>query len=123
MSGAEQAWPRPTAPDGIPLVAEDDDLVTAETERRFAASQWRLMARRFVRNRAALIGGSIVLLFYLMALFAPFLAPYTLERRFDDLLFLEPRRIHFFHDGQFQPHVYGVESGIDPETLNFVHTT
>ena len=124
MSSIEQApltWPQPVAPDGIPVVHEDDDLTSAETEQRFAASQWRLMARRFVRNRAALVGGSVVLLFYLAALFAPFLAPYTLEQRSDDFLYLSPQPIRFFHDGEFQPHVYPLESSIDPETLNFVH--
>jgi peptide/nickel transport system permease protein len=131
MSSVDQvprAWPEPALdrdewtvlPGAVP-VAFDDDLVSAETERRFAASQWRLMTRRFVRNRAALAGGTVVLLLYLMALFAPFIAPYGLERRFNDFLYLPPQRIHFFHDGTFQPHVYGLTSGIDPETLNFVH--
>src|SRR5687767_13946244 len=90
--------PRPLAPaDGIPLVL-DDDLTSAETDRRFAASQWRLMARRFRRNRAALVGGAVVLLFYLIALFAQFLAPYTLEQRFDEYLYLSPQPIKMFHD-------------------------
>lgn len=121
---APHAWPQPAQPavaGGPPLVVEDDDLTTIATERRFAASQWRLMRRRFIRNKAALVGGTVVALFYLMALFAPFLAPYPLEKRFDDYLYLSPQRIRFFHDGEFGPHVYAYEASIDPETLNFVY--
>lgn len=116
-----QPWPEPAAPEAPPLVFEEDEPGEEQSARRFMASQWRLMFRRFVRNRAALIGGTVVLLFYLMALIAPFIAPYTLEQRFDDFLYLGPQRIHFFHDGDFGPYVYGLEASIDPETLNFVY--
>lgn len=39
-------------------------------EEVYGASQWRLMWRKFIRNRAAVGGGIITLLFYLGALFA-----------------------------------------------------
>ncbi len=116
-----KTWPDQATPHGPPIVVEEDDPAEALSERRFMASQWRLMGRRFVRNRAALVGGAIVLLFYLMALFAPFLAPYSLETRFGDYLYLGPQRVHFINDGAIGPYVYGLEASIDPETLNFVY--
>ena len=77
-----------------------------------ATSQWRLMWRKFRRNRTAVIGGVVVLLFYLTALFGDFVAPYSLEDSY-----LPPQRVRFIADGRFQPHVYALKSGRDPRTL------
>lgn len=85
-----------------------------EDESRYALSQSQLMWRKFVRNRAALVGGIVVLLFYLTAAFANFLAPYTLSTRFRERIYLPPQPIHFFDNGQFAPFVYGLESELDP---------
>jgi len=83
----------------------------------FATSQWRMMWRKFIRNRIAVIGGTVVLLFYLTALFANFVAPYTLEQRMTAYSFLPPQRIYFFAEGRFQPFVYSLKGSRDPKTL------
>lgn len=88
-----------------------------EDERRYALSQWRLMWRKFVRNRAALTGGIVIVLLYLTALFANFISPYTLSTRFRDRVYLPPQGIHFFDEGRFSPFVYGVKTSLDMETL------
>jgi peptide/nickel transport system permease protein len=88
-----------------------------EDEGRYSLSQWQLMWRKFVRNRAALTGGIIILLFYITALFAQFLAPYTLTTRFRDRIYMPPQAIHFFDNGEFAPFVYGVKTGLNLETL------
>lgn len=82
-------------------------------EARYAASQWSVMWRRFLRNRAAVAGGVIVLLFYLVALFAGFIAPYGLQARFTDKVYLPPQPIHLFDEGQFRPFVYEVTTEFD----------
>ncbi|NLW56281.1 MAG: ABC transporter permease [Firmicutes bacterium] len=82
-----------------------------------ATSQWRLMWRKFKRNRIAVVGGIVVLLFYLVALFGDFIAPYTLEQRMTRYSYLPPQRVYFFAGGRFQPHVYALETGRDPITL------
>jgi len=87
----------------------------------FATSQWRMMWKKFIRNRVAVIGGVVVLLFYLTALFANFLAPYTLQQRMTEYSFMSPQRIHFFLNGRFQPHVYALERSRDPQTLMRVY--
>ncbi len=95
-------------------------LVAAQRTRdegRYSLSQWQLMWRKFVRNRAALSGGIIILLFYFVALFGSFLAPYTLTTRFRDRIYMPPQAIHFFDNGQFAPFVYGVKTGLNLETL------
>ncbi len=89
-------------------------VVANEDESRYAMSQAQLMWRKFIRNRAALVGGVIVVLFYSGALFADFLVPYTLSTRFRERIYLPPQPIHFFDNGTFQPFVYGLESEMDP---------
>ncbi len=79
----------------------------------YAASQWRLMWRKFRRSRVAVIGGIVILLYYLGALLAPFLAPYTLDQRFVEYLHMPPQPIHFFDEGRLWPYVYGVHLEID----------
>ncbi len=86
-----------------------------------ATSQWRLMWRKYKRNRTALIGGIVVLLFYLTALFGDFIAPYTLEERMTQYSYLPPQKVHFFADGRFQPHVYALKGGRDPKTLQRIY--
>ncbi|HMM28069.1 MAG: ABC transporter permease [Chloroflexota bacterium] len=94
-----------------------------EAEAKFAASQWSVIWRRFRRNRAAIVGGVVVLLFYVVAIIGDFVAPYALETRFVEQAYLPPQRVHFIDDGKLKPFVYKVESGRDPRTLEKVHVT
>ena len=90
------------------------DLATEKSlEAIYAASQWRLMWRKFIRNKVAIVGGVIILLYYLSALFAGFLAPYTLSTRFRRYIYMPPQPVHFFNEGKFQPFVYDVKLTID----------
>ncbi len=79
----------------------------------------QLVWLRFRRNRMAVVGTVILLVLYLMALFAPFLAPYQPQTRFPDYLYLTPRRIHIRDaDGHWRrPFVYKVTREVDMETF------
>jgi peptide/nickel transport system permease protein len=101
-----------------PLAKESEGLT--EDEARFAASQWTMIWRRFRRNRAAMAGGFIVILYYLVALFANFIAPYSLSTRFTQQIYLPPQRIHIFDGNSFHPYVYVVETQFD-ENLRRIH--
>ena len=92
----------------------------AADEERYSLSQWQLMWRKFVRNRAALVGGIVIGLFYLTALFANFLSPYTLTTRFRDRVYVPPQGIHLFDEGRFAPFAYGVKTGLNIDTLERV---
>jgi peptide/nickel transport system permease protein len=100
-------------------IAEDTTRTEAEAmgltadEAHFAASQWSVMWRRFLRNKAAVAGGVIILLFYFVAVFAGFFAPYSLQTRFTDKVYLPPQPIHLFDGGQFRPFVYDVTTEFD----------
>jgi peptide/nickel transport system permease protein len=103
------------------LAEEPERRALTAEEARFAASQMRLLWRRFSRNKAAIAGGVVVALFYLAALLGNFIAPYTLETRFQQAIYLPPQPIHFFDEGRFQPFVYGIKTTFD-KNLRRVHT-
>jgi peptide/nickel transport system permease protein len=90
--------------------------VDAETaqERLYTASQWVLIWNRFRRHKLALLGGIIMLVMYLMAIFAPFVTPYTANKKFNDALNAPPTAIKF--DG-LRPYVEGTKREIDSRTL------
>jgi peptide/nickel transport system permease protein len=87
----------------------------AEEEKRYGLSQWQLMWRKFIRSRTAIIGGSVVMLFYLTALFANFIAPYGGDQRYVMYLYAPPQGLHY--DSQIGLHIYKLEKKFDPETL------
>jgi len=102
---------------------EEGPVQAKEEEAKYSLSQWQLMWRKYVRNRAALIGGIVIVLFYVVALFGNFVAPYTLTTRFRDRLYLAPQRIHFFDAGRFSPFVYGAQTKLDLETFEQITVT
>jgi peptide/nickel transport system permease protein len=65
-----------------------------------------------------MFGGIVMALFYLMAFFAPFLAPYAGDRR-SEYLYLSPQRIRWIDPdgGGLRPFVYGLEKSRNPDTL------
>ncbi|MBN1681474.1 MAG: ABC transporter permease [Anaerolineae bacterium] len=95
----------------------------SEAEAQFAVSQWTMIWRRFRRNKAAIAGGVVVFLYYFVALFADFFAPYALDTRYVEQAYLPPQRVHFIDEGKLKPFVYQIESGRDPETLKKIHKT
>jgi peptide/nickel transport system permease protein len=93
---------------------EPEDLAGQKSlEAIYAASQWQLMWRKFIRNKVAILGGIVILLYYLGGLFAGFLAPYSLSTRFIKYIHMPPQRVHFLNDGKLQPFVCDVELTID----------
>ena len=98
----------------------NQDPVSAE-ERYYYASQWQLIWQKFRRHRLALIGGGVLLLLYLLAIFCDFVTPYSVTQRFSDTIYRFPTRIHWFHDGGLRwPFVYGTSSARDPETFELI---
>jgi peptide/nickel transport system permease protein len=79
----------------------------------YGASQWRLMWRKFVRNKVAVAGGAVIVLFYLSAIFASFLAPYTETTRFTKHIYMPPQMVHLFNEGKLQPYVYALKAQFD----------
>jgi peptide/nickel transport system permease protein len=95
---------------------DSDDIDLKEMRRLesiYGASQWQLIWRKFIRNRTALAGGVIILIYYIAAAFAQFLAPYSLTERFSRYIHMPPQPVHFFSEGEFQPFVYDADLEVD----------
>jgi peptide/nickel transport system permease protein len=97
----------------VDTASDPEQRALTSEETHYAASQLQLLWRRFSRNRAAILGGVVISLFYLTALLGGFIAPYTLETRFDNAVYLPPQPIHLFDEGRLQPYVYGFKTSFD----------
>jgi peptide/nickel transport system permease protein len=89
---------------------------TIVKQKQVSQSYYALVWWKFKKNRLAIFGGLVVLLFYVgMVGFAEFLSPYTLETR-TNFTKAPPQTIRFIDSkGQFhfQPFVYGLDKKID----------
>ncbi len=95
-----------------------------QQETVFVATQWQLMWWRFRKHRLAMTSGVIVLLIYLIAIFAGFLAPTTPEHYRGDFTYAPPQRVHLIDRGpngpQLRPFVYAYKVEIEQEALRRV---
>ena len=108
-----------TPPSSAPAL---DNLPAAETAKTqevgiYGASQWQLIWMRFRRHKLAMLGGIVVLLIYLIALVADFLAPFAPDKFSSTYTYAPPQTLNLFDDGQFSPYVYGYTSEVDPVAL------
>jgi peptide/nickel transport system permease protein len=86
------------------------------------ASPWQLMVWRFQSHRLAMIGGVVVIFFFLIATFAPFVAYADPQASNAQRGLIPPQRIRLFDNGAFRPHVLGLEGKRDPRTLLRIYT-
>ncbi|UFN48114.1 ABC transporter permease [Roseomonas sp. OT10] len=91
-------------------------------ERYATATQLQLIWWRFRRHKLAMVSLVVVVLFYLVAALADFLAttdPHASDARTS---YIAPQPIHLFEDGAFRPHVLGLKGVRDPRTFKIVYT-
>jgi len=87
-------------------------------------SLWQLMWRRFLCNRLAVASSIVLLVLYLLVIFADFLSPYDYNEMNQDLMYLSPQLPQFVDpQGRFhwRPFVYGTETSLDTHSLQYVH--
>ena len=108
----------PSAPDLTP------ESLTSDTEKLYTASQTRLVLMRLFRHKLAIFGMVVLVIFYLMAIFAPFWSPYAPHGYFDDYQYAPPQRPRFRDDEVFswRPFYYAMEKERDPVTLKLNYT-
>jgi peptide/nickel transport system permease protein len=96
-------------------------------DRMFVASQWQLMWWKFRRHKLGMLGGGVVILFYVSALFCEFLAPYEPHERDINYVHAPPQPLHFVDEQGFhlRPFVYGLVGERNPTTyrMEFVVDT
>ncbi len=91
----------------------------------YTATQWQLIWWRFKKHKLAVLGMVILLILYIVAIFAEFFCiqdPFKEDR---DRVFLSPTKIHFVDEnGRFHPvpFVYGLKFERDPITWEKVYT-
>ncbi|KKZ85190.1 peptide ABC transporter permease [Rhizobium phaseoli] len=97
----------------IPERARNSDAV---------AGQWKLIWRRFRRHRLALGAGVVILLIYLVALFAEVIAPVSSQTYDSRYTYAPPQRLKvagYDAAGQFHPlYVNGYSMKVDPIALS-----
>ena len=108
--------PEATPPPGAPIV-------TAAEERVAAATQLQLTWWRFRKHKLAVASGAVVILFYLMALIADFLAVTSPHATEATRSYVPPQSIHWFDEnGAFRgPHVYALKGQRDLRTFKLAY--
>jgi peptide/nickel transport system permease protein len=103
---------------------EEEEAVTAEEERIYVASYWKLMWWRFRKHKMALVSAVVVILLYLVAIFCEFVAPYDPEEYFLKYKGTPPSKIHIRDaEGRFHlPFVYKIDRTQDPETFRDLYS-
>lgn len=95
-------------------------MITAVTvpARKPGASALVLAWRRYRRSRLGVLGGWVLIVLYLLALFAPFLSPYDITAQHVGHEYQPPSGLHVVADGRLtRPFVYGTKETRDPVTF------
>ncbi len=99
------------------------ERTTAEQEKIYLASQWKLMALKFRRHRIAVLSAIVLGIMYASILVVEFLAPYHQDTRNVQHIYVSPQSVHFFHKGEFiGPFVYALDRRLDMQTLKRIFT-
>ncbi len=98
--------------------------VLEKEEKIYVASQWKLMWWRFRRNKLAIAGLVVLIIFYIIAAFCEFFAPYDPYKYDVRYVLAPPQKIHFIDEHGFHliPFVYAYKMEIDPNTLRRIYT-
>ncbi|ENH96871.1 binding-protein-dependent transport system inner membrane protein [Gracilibacillus halophilus YIM-C55.5] len=94
-----------------------------ENTQDYYASQWSLMWKKLKKHRLARFSLLCLIVFYIIVLFANFIAPQDATEYDSDYANAPPMQLHFFdEEGNFhlRPFVYGIESTRHPETYRKV---
>ena len=118
MQRVEKSW-LDRADEETPIAEQDFIEEVTGDEKIFVASYFQLMWWRFLKHRMALISAVVVILFYLIAIFAEFVAPYIPDNSFVQYKLAPPTQIHIVDaNGKLQrPFIYQTIRERDPDTL------
>src|SRR5258708_23234956 len=91
-------------------------------------SYFQLVWRRFRRSKVSIVGGLIVIVLVILAIFADFVSPTDLSKPDLKAAFTPPQQVHFIdHDGHFHliPFLYNLKYTLAPKTFRptFVEDT
>lgn len=95
-----------------------------EANDTYFLTQGQLKWKRFKKNKLAIVGGIMLILIYLCALFCDFLAPYSAGRIDSTHTNQPPQALHFWNEEtgfSLRPFVYPVVSSYDPVTFKALY--
>src|SRR5713226_4814933 len=81
-------------------------------------SYFQLVWRRFRRSKISIVGGVMVVVLLMLAIFADFVSPTDISQPDLKAAFTPPQLVHFIdHDGHFHliPFVYNLQYTLDPK--------
>jgi len=117
MADKDRVSPLGTAPTDAPPAADEE--IESGGEQVYVAPPWKLMWWRFRKHKMALISSIVLMMFYFVAVFSEFVAPYDPDEAI--LLFKQapPTAVHIRDaDGNFhRPFVYLHTRSVNAETL------
>jgi len=104
------------------IPVEEEDLQKAG-EKVYVAPPWKLMWWRFRKHKMALVCSVILIVFYFIAVFCEFVAPYDPDQAMIQFKQVPPTAIHIRDaDGRFHsPFVYQHLHAMDPQTLQITY--
>jgi len=105
------------------IPVEEEDLQKAG-EQVYVAPPWKLMWWRFRKHKMAMICAVVLIVFYFVAIFCEFVAPYDPDQALLQFKQSPPSGIHIRDaQGQFHlPFVYQGTRAMDPQTLQITFT-
>jgi len=104
----------PDAEEQVPATGAVD---VKDAEAVYVAPNWKLVWWRFKRHRLAVFSGFAIIIIAFVALFPGFFSTQDPTATNTTGSFIPVQRLRFWDDGRFQPFVYGVEGGRNPDTL------
>jgi peptide/nickel transport system permease protein len=107
--------------DSGPAIEEE---LASGGEKVYVAPPWKLMWWRFRKHRMALVSAVVLIVFYFIAAFCEFAAPYDPDQALIQFKQVPPTTIHIRDaQGQWQwPFVYQHKRTMDPNTLQITYT-
>jgi peptide/nickel transport system permease protein len=99
--------------------------IAKEEEKLYVASQWQLIRWRFNRHKVAVVSTWVLAFFYLIAIFAEFVAPFDPHDFKARYVLAPPQPIHFVDAaGNFslRPFIYDYLQERDSETLRRIYS-
>ena len=111
--------------ESMPIAAQTieapEEVMTEAEERISVATAGQLMWWRFRKHTLAMISAVVLILFYLVAIFAPALAYVDPELSEAQRGLMPPQKVYWLDDGKLSPHIYAVKGARDPKTFKRVY--
>lgn len=98
-------------------VSDDDETIDSRLAGMECAGGWRIAWWKFRRHKLAMASGIVVLMIYLVVLFAEFLAPQGAGEYSARYTYAPPQALHLWDENGFGLHVKDYSVKVNPESL------